>query len=196
MKIYSTPNNDTVTAELHASQIVYGMKISLLLVLAILISILKGSSADTTRAIRKSNSVYVQVAGIGNKYSINCERVFFFGATINYSYSAGYAMGYKNFSFPFSLSAFTAGKTHHFGVSLAMIPYFEKHSFSKMDEDLDKQLYIKPGLGYRYQRSDKTFYFKVGAGPQIFIDPPSHNVWAFAPTLIAPSAQLAIGFSF
>lgn len=195
MKTTSNFTQTTSNADQHASKVIYAIKVLMITIIAILVMVLKGSSADSTHVIQSKNTFYIQLAGIGNAHSINYERVFRQGAKLNYSYSAGYAPANKAFSVPVSLNAFTAGKQHHFEMSLAFIPHVEKHSF-KTTEDLDKQMYIKPSVGYRYQKSTKGLFVKIAAGPQIFMDPPSYNVWSFTPQLIAPSAQVAMGFSF
>lgn len=195
MKTSFTSTTNTSTADQHASKIIYIVKIALFTLIAILVMVLKGSCADSTQVMSNKNAVYIQFAGIGNLRSINFERVFRQGRNLNYSYSIGYAPTRTSTSVPVSLSAFTTGRQHHFEMSVAVIPHIEKHTFSKT-EDLDKQMYIKPSIGYRYQKATKGLFVKVGVGPQIFMDPPSYNVWAFTPKLIAPSAQAAVGISF
>ncbi len=194
MKNFITSTENTSTADQHASNVVYVVKICFFILVALLIFILKGSCADSTQIAAK-NMVYVQVAGIGNYRSVNYERVFRQGSKMNYSYSIGYAPATKSTSVPVIISAFTTGKQHHFEMSLAFIPHVEKHTYSTK-EDLDKQLYIKPAIGYRYQKLHSGLFIKAGVGPQIFMDPPSYNVWAFTPKLIAPSGQVAVGISF
>jgi hypothetical protein len=196
MKNAFTPAANTTTADLHASRIIYMVKVSLLMFIALLVMVLKGSCADSTQAKAVKNTVYIQVAGKGNYRSINYERIFRQGRNLNYSYSIGYAPAKASTSIPVSLNAFTTGTTHHFEMSLAVIPQIEKHTFSKGQEDLDKQLYIKPSVGYRYQKAARGIFVKVAAGPQVFMDPPSSNIWSFTPKLIAPSAQVALGLSF
>ncbi len=194
MKNTSTFTDNTSNADQHARNIIYMVKICFFTVIALLVFLLKGRCADSTH-ITARNAVYVQFAGAGNNRSINFERVFSQGRRINYSYSVGYAPANKSVSVPITLNAFTTGKQHHFEMSLAVIPHVEKHTYSTK-EDLDKQLYIKPSIGYRYQKTTSGLFVKAGIGPQIFMDPPSYNVWAFTPKLIAPSGQIAVGFSF
>lgn len=190
MKTTSTSTQNTSTADLHASKVIYAVKVIMFTAIAILVMVLKGSSQEMPK-----NTFYVQLAGIGNKHSINYERVFRQGAKLNYSYSVGFAPSSKAFSVPVSVNAFTTGTTHHFEMSLALIPHVEKHSY-KAKEDLDKQMYIKPSVGYRYQKATGGLFVKVAVGPQVFMDPPSYNVWSFTPKVIAPSGQIAVGFNF
>jgi len=195
MKTTFTSTANASTADQHASRIIYIVKILLFTVIAILVMVLKGSCADSTQVKGVKNTVYIQFSGIGNYRSINFERVFRQGRNLNYSYSIGYAPTRNSTSVPISLNALTTGAKHHFEMGVAIIPHVEKHSYSK-GTDLDKQMYIKPSIGYRYQKATRGLFVKVGVGPQIFMDPPSYNVWAFTPKLIAPSAQVALGISF
>ena len=195
MKTTFTSTANASTADQHASRIIYIVKILLFTVIAILVMVLKGSCADSTQVKGVKNTVYLQLSGIGNYRSINFERVFHQGRNLNYSYTIGYAPTKSSTSVPISINAFTTGAKHHFEMGVAIIPHVEKHSYSK-GTDLDKQMYIKPSIGYRYQKATRGLFVKVGVGPQIFMDPPSYNVWAFTPKLIAPSAQVALGISF
>jgi hypothetical protein len=181
-------------AEQHASRVMFMVKAWFVTILAIFILVLKGNCADST-LINAKNAVYLQAAGIGNRQSVNVDRIFRQSRIMNYSFSAGVSAGNKRFSLPVGLHAFTTGKQHHLEMSLYLIHYFEKHPMNKT-VDLDKQLYIKPLIGYRYQKLHSGFFLKAGVGPQIFMDPPSSDFWAFTPKIIAPSAQLALGISF
>lgn len=195
MKNISTSTENASNANQHASNVIYVVKVCLFTIIALLIFVLKGSCADSTH-ITSKNAVYVQVAGVGNIHSINFERVFSQGNKMNYSYSVGYSPAKNSVSVPVSFNAFTTGKKHHFEMSLVLIPHVEKHFYGKDKTDLDKQMYIKPCVGYRYQKMNAGLFVKAAVGPQIFMDPPSSNIWNFTPKLIAPSAQLAVGISF
>ena len=194
MKTYFTSDNSS-SADQHASNVMYVVKVCAFTVIALLIFVLKGSCADSTH-ISSKNVVYVQVAGVGNVHSINFERVFGQGRKVSYSYSIGYSPASKSVSVPLAINVFTTGKQHHFEMSLAAIPHVEKHIYSKTKVDLDKQLYVKPSVGYRYQKENSGLFIKAGVGPQIFMDPPSSNFWNFTPKLLGLSAQAAIGISF
>ena len=191
----STLTQNTSAADQHAGNVIYAVKIVIFTIIAILVMVLRGSSADSTRVMHSTNTFYIQLAGVGNSRSVNYESIFRQGAKLNYSFSFGYAPLHAGYSVPVSINAFTTGRQHHFEMSLALIPHVEKHSY-KTKEDLDKQMYIKPGVGYRYQKSTKGLFVKALLGPQIFLDPPSYNVWSFTPKLIGPSGQVAVGFSF
>ena len=169
---------------------------SFFLLIALLAASLSAACSDSTNTIKSRNAFYVALGGQGNKYSVNFERVFHTGSRVNYSYSVGYSRSGKEYSVPVTINAFTTGKQHHLEMSLAMIPYVAKHTFSKGTIDSDKQMYVKPSVGYRYQKTTSGLFIKASAGPQIFLDPASSNMMKVEPKLLAPSAQLAIGFNF
>jgi len=195
MKNTFTTTENISAADRHAANVIYVVKICLFTLIALLIFVLKGTCSDSTHITAK-NIVYVQLSGAGNSHSINFERVFSQGRTFNYSYSIGYSPAKKSVSIPISLNAFTTGSKHHFEMSLAVITHVEQHLYEKVKTDLDKQLYIKPSIGYRYQQSTGGLFIRAGVGPQIFMDPPSYNVWDFTPKVIGLSGQVAVGFSF
>jgi hypothetical protein len=154
-------------------------------------------ASDSTNVVSAKNTIYVAIAGKGNSRSINFERIFHTGAKMNYSYSVGVSLFNKNISVPVSVNAITTGSKHHLELSVAVVPYVEKHEYVKSNKvDSDKQLYIKPSVGYRYQKAEGGLFFKVGVGPQLFLDPPAYNVFAASAKVIAPSGHLALGFSF
>jgi flagellar basal body-associated protein FliL len=172
------------------------MKTTIALLICFLASFATFAS-DSTSVTTAKTTIYVSLAGKGNSRSINAERIFRTGAKMNYSYSVGVSLFNKNISVPVSVNAITAGSKHHFEMSVAVIPYVEKHEYVKTNKvDSDKQLYIKPSIGYRYQKAEGGLFVKVGVGPQVFLDPPSYNVFDCTAKVIAPSGHLAIGFSF
>jgi len=155
----------------------------------------RGICADTTNVVLAKNTFYIQLAGQGNKQSINFKHIFLQGKTFNYSYSVGYAPAGADFSIPLSLNATTKGKAHHIEGSLGIISHIEHHTYSKKI-DSDKQLFIAPGIAYSYQKNTGGLFLKVGVAPQILLDPPSYNLFACSVNFIKPSANLSLGFSF
>ena len=176
----------------------YKIYITAIAVVIMLCALSEAKASDTTDIRIGKNLFYIQLSGKANNYSLNYERIFKRGKNIHYSYSAGMSFFNKNISVPFSLNAITAGPRHHFELSLGIIPYIEKKLIDpvKGKTETDKQVYIKPTIGYRFQKPGDGFFFKAGLGPQIFMDPPSYNIWKFTPQFIAPSAHIAAGFSF
>lgn len=194
----TTPtNSQTEIGNETASRVVFQIKMTVLLVIIFLVAALKGSCADSTHVISSKNTFFVAIAGKGNSRSINFERVFSQGSKVNFSYSVGAGYANKNFSVPVSISAITTGKAHHIEANIAVIPSVVKHEYAKSGKvDSDKQMYIKPSIGYRYQRANGGFFFKAALGPQLFLDPPSYNLFDCSAKVLKVSGQVAVGFSF
>ncbi len=176
----------------------YKICITAIAVTALLCNYTQTFASDTTDVRISRTALYLQLSGKGNERSINFERVFRRGKKWNYSYGAGFSLFHKHLSAPFSFNAITTAPRHHLELSLGIIPHMKKHATGVIKDkyDKDKQLFIKPAIGYRYQTTGSGFFLKAGIGPQLFIDPPSGNIWNFKPRLIRPSAHIAAGFSF
>jgi hypothetical protein len=182
-------NNNTTAAAYTLIKIVA-------LVAVIMLSLsLKGTCADST-AIKSKNAMYVSFTTQDNTPSLNYEHTFRQGRIFTYSYSAGVGMKGKNVSVPLSLNAITTGSRHHLELGLGVVPYVEHHAYAKQKDDLDKQLYVRPSVGYRFQQASGGVFVKASAGPQLLIDPPSSNVWNASYKLLKPAAQVAVGISF
>jgi hypothetical protein len=192
-----TTSNDRINAANSAAAIRKIQKVTITLIIFITVSLiaLKASCADSTHIISAKNIFYAEVSGRADAKSVNFEHIFRQGR-IAFSYSAGFATGTKSISVPVAFHAFTTGSNNHLELALAVIPYVEKHTYAKHDADLDKQMFIKPTIGYRYQKNAGGLFLKAGIGPQIFMDPPSSNFWNFTPQLVKASAYLSVGFSF
>ena len=191
MKTTTNFTTTTSTSNL-AHRVATQLKITLILVIGILLFALKATCQDEMTA---TNIVYAQVSGRADSKSINFEHIFHQGK-IAYSYSVGFAKGTKSVSVPVSFHAITTGNNNHLELALAVIPYVEKHTYVKHADDLDKQMFVKPTIGYRYQKNDGGLFVKAGVGPQIFMDPPSSNFWNFTPELVKVSGYFSVGISF
>jgi hypothetical protein len=97
---------------------------------------------------------------------------------------------------PLGINLFTGQYQHHAEFCLLLTPYLDYyHSILTKKDSSDKYLYISSTIGYRYQKPEKPLYFKVSAGPLLFLDPPSVHFWNMQPKLYA-AAYLALGISF
>jgi hypothetical protein len=150
---------------------------------------------DTTVTIKR-NTFFAEAGGKGRYYSLNYERLFKPGRKLIFGWRAGFSILPHDLSIPIAINAFTRGLQHHFEFSLGLTPYIKDYKTFLHSNDLsDKQIYITPGLGYRYQKLNGGFFFTAGIDPLIFMDPPSDDFWNFTPEF-KPSAHLAAGISF
>ena len=172
------------------------MKKYILLISLLFFTSLKTSAADTTLIFKKKNSFFIEAGGKGPYYSVNYGRIFKNGKKLIYSWRIGFSLLSHDISVPLAISAFTYGVKHHLEFSIGFTPYLKDYKTFLHKIDLsDKQMYITPGIGYRYQKIDNNFFISAGVDPLIFMDPPSDNFWNFKPEF-KPSAHLAFGFLF
>ena len=171
------------------------MKQNFLLLLLLFSIFLKASGSDTTHIFFKKNTLFIEGGGKGRYYSVNYDRLFKQGKKLIFSWRVGFSILPHDLSLPIAVSAFTGGLQHHFEVSLGITPYLKDYKTFLHKNDLsDKQFYITPGIGYRYQKINGGFFFSAGIDPLIFMDPPSDNFWNFTPEFRA-SAHFAAGIS-
>jgi len=142
------------------------------------------------------NTIYADFATKGATYSLNYDRIFSAGEKFSKSYRVGFSVLKNAIAMPVGINFFTGHDASHLELSLTAVPYIEtyKDLFSGNNHS-DKKLYIIPGAGYRYQKPGGGFFFKVIAGPVIYLDPPSDNFWKMDGKVYA-GGTVAAGFSF
>lgn len=144
------------------------------------------------------NAVYTELASRGPGYSINYDRIFRRGDKLDYSFSAGFSIAKNSVAFPVGIHFITGANDHHAEFGVTLIPYIDyKHDLtgSSTKTESDKYLYINPGAGYRYQKSNTGLFFKATIGPSVFLDPPSDDFWNMDPKLYA-FGSIGVGISF
>ncbi|MFM2326654.1 MAG: hypothetical protein RIR31_856 [Bacteroidota bacterium] len=163
------------------------------IVLSIFINTLYAQPAINTTA---RNTIYADFASKGALYSLNYDRVFSHGATFTKSYRAGFCILNNAVALPLGINFFTGQNTGHLELSITLVPYIEKYqSLFKSGNLADKKMYIIPGIGYRYQKPEGGFFFKVAVAPLIYLDPPSDNFWKMDGK-VYPGLNAGAGFSF
>ena len=154
------------------------------------------SAADSTILFKKRNALFIEAGGKGPNYSVNYGRTFKQGNKLIYSWRAGFSLLSHDLSIPIAISAFTRGLQHHLEFSIGLTPYLKDYKTFLQKPDLsDKQIYITPGIGYRFQKMNNNFFLTAGIDPLIFIDPPSGNILNVK-TGFKPTAHVALGFLF
>jgi hypothetical protein len=164
--------------------------------LLLLLVIAGCSFAQDATLVKKRNMLFAEGGGKAPYYSINYGRMWRPGRKLIYYWRAGISWLTRDISVPFAIGAFTQGSKHHFECSLGFTPYLKDYKTFLGNPDLsDKQVYITPAIGYRFQQASGTFFLGVGIDPLIFMDPPSDNFWNFAPEF-KPWAHLEMGVMF
>ncbi|MEO6453157.1 MAG: hypothetical protein ABIN97_03750 [Ginsengibacter sp.] len=168
---------------------------NLFLLLSLFSICLKTYSGDTT-LVFKRNALFIEGGGKGPYYSVNYSRIFKQGNKLIYSWRAGFSLLSHDLSVPLAISAFTSGIQHHLEFSIGLTPYLKGYkTFLKKKDLSDKQIYITPGIGYRFQKITSSFFIAAGFDPLIFADPPSGNFWNFKPEF-KPCGHLVLGLVF
>ena len=189
----------TIKIITHPLYIILGnkyLKMKRSIFLLFLVVIFANAFGGDTTSIFKRNTFFVEAGGKGPYYSVNYDRLFKPGKKLIYSWRVGFSILPHDLSVPLAISAFTKGLKHHLEFSLGLTPYIKGYKTFLHSKDFsDKQVYITPGIGYRYQKLNGGFFFTTGVDPLVFMDPPSDKFWNFVPEF-KPSAHLAAGISF
>lgn len=142
------------------------------------------------------NTIYMDGTSKGAYYSVNYDRVISEGEKFSKSYRAGFTILNHVIAFALGIQFFTGQQQDHFEFGLTIVPYVEKYDKLFSSGNLsDKKIYLIPGAGYRYQKPGGGFFFKVIAGPIIYLDPPSDNFWKMDGKVYA-GGSIGAGISF
>jgi hypothetical protein len=143
------------------------------------------------------NTVYADFASKGATYSLNYERILSQGGNrFSTSCRIGFTVLKNAIAMPLGIIFFTGHKASHAEFSFTAVPYIETYKDLFSGNNLsDKKMYLLPGAGYRYQKQEGGFFFKVIAGPIIYLDPPSDHFWKMD-SKIYPGISAGTGFSF
>ncbi len=169
---------------------------SILLLLVLFSISSKILASDTTLIFKKRNSFFIEGGGKSLYYSVNYGRIFKQGKKLIFSWRAGFSLLSHDLSIPIAISAFTKGLQHHLEFSFGITPYLKDYKTFLHKNDLsDKQIYITPGIGYRFQKINNNLFISAGIDPLILMDPTSNNFLNFK-LQFKPTAHLVIGFLF
>jgi hypothetical protein len=152
--------------------------------------------AKAQENITAHNTVYADFLSRDVYYSINYDRLFSEGEKFNKSYRVGFSVFSNIVALPVGINLFSGHGNDYFEFGVTLVPYMEdyKKLFSASNLS-DKKLDIIPGAGYRYQKPDGGFFFKIIADPVINLDPPSDNFWKMDGKLYA-GGSISAGISF
>lgn len=152
--------------------------------------------AQGSKIFSAKSTVYIEGATQGPAITLNHDHIFSEGEIFAKSYRIGFTVYKDIMAFPIGINFITGKNKHHAEFSFTAIPYIENASkLFKPGNLSDKKIYIIPGAGYRYQKPDGGFFFKVVAAPVLYLDPPSDNFWKMDPKLFA-GVSVGAGFSF
>ncbi len=141
------------------------------------------------------NAVSVEFGGSSGRYAINYSKIFHQKGKLKLNASAGFSM-WRNEKLdsrtswlpviPLELSAFYGKSNHHLEIGLGITSLLST-SFELVSgtfEFRDKVVYdafIPLRVGYRYQKPEGGFFFRVGYTPIIDFPPRTGGNWSFNP---------------
>jgi hypothetical protein len=137
----------------------------LLLILVLTISTKVISQQDSNKLFTKRNSLYIELGGNAGYYSINYDIIFYQRG----SFQCGWRNGFSLLPIinlpifiPLEVNTLFGKSKHHFECGLGYTPAI----FIGETEDKYRDI-ILVRLGYRYQKPDGGFLFRIGFTPGI-----------------------------
>ena len=142
------------------------------------------------------NTVFLEFSNRGPIYSVNYDHIFQRKNKFNLSYRIGFSISGEAIGVPLGINLFVGEKGSHFEASLKLVPYIKSYQgLIGSDKDSDGQLFIVPGIGYRYQQPEGGLFYRIVFSPVVFLDPPSNDFWNMSPKLLG-GISASLGWSF
>lgn len=142
------------------------MKRILVAVVMVLVFVQMGAQEQRTDSVtRVKNSVFVELLGRGDLYSINYDRIFLiknkhaFTARIGFSYYPPNDSHQNYFCFPVAVN-YMYGIKHHLEISAGLTSRFEQEERALL-KHVKSTYSAMFGIGYRYQRVDGGVFFRI-----------------------------------
>jgi hypothetical protein len=181
-------------------------KFSLLLLLFFALSISIEAGAQTVPEIfTAKNAVYLEVGGSSGIYAFNYSKIFHQKGKLKLNASAGFSMLPHRLEsktiwlpvVPLEISALYGKSNHHLEMGFGFTSYLTRSlAFdTKTFETTDKVVlgaFIPLRVGYRYQKPEGGFFFRVGYTPFFNVPVRAGKSWSFNPYM----AGVSFGKSF
>lgn len=123
---------------------------------------------------RYKNNIQLELFGSAGLYSINYERIIFnqnkYKTVGEIGFSVLALKAWKGVSFPLSINQLISFQRHHIEFGVGILPNYTSGDFFTGWET-----YYSARIGYRYQKPNSKFIFRIGAVP-IFAFP-GFGVW-------------------
>jgi len=183
------------------------IKYLLLLVLVFALSFSIESSAQTkAETFTAKNAIYLEVGGSSGRYAVNYSNIFHQKGKLKLNASAGFSMWRNKISdfktiwlpvIPLEVSALYGKSNHHLEMGFGLISFLDRTLAidSETFEFSDKVVFgavIPVRIGYRYQKPEGGFFFRVGYTPFFNLPVGERKDWVFTPIF----AGVSVGKSF
>ncbi len=165
------------------------MKTKFLLAFLSVLSVLTDARSQDTEPSK--NSIFIEVFGNGGLYSINYERNLNSNLYGRFGFGRWASTDLSGFeskltTFPVLITYITDHEKHHFEIGGGFL-------FGSIKEELSESEFIfdfSSFLGYRFQKTDKGFLFRIGLTPLISLNETNY------PDEIMLSGGISFGYHF
>lgn len=159
-----------------------------------------------TQVFTAKNALYLEVGGSSGRYAVNYSKIFHQKGKLKLNASAGFSMWRDQINdfktiwlpvIPLEASAFYGKSNSHLELGFGVTSYLGRTlDFNSETLELEDKVvfgaYIPLRVGYRYQKPEGGFFFRVGYTPIINIPTREGKEWNFEPRF----AGVSFGKSF
>lgn len=164
---------------------------------------------ETVEKFTARNGLYLEVGGSSGRYAVNYSRIFYQKGKLKLNASAGFSLVRSSLDFdtyastkwlpvlPVEFTGFYGKRNHHLELGLGLVSYLDQ----KIDMNPDTfEFYpttvfgaaLTTRLGYRYQKPEGGFFFRIGYTPFFAVPIGGREDWSFQPYF----AGVSFGKSF
>ncbi len=152
------------------------------------------------------NALYVEFGGSSGRYAVNYSNIFHQKGKLKLNASAGFSMWRNKISdfktiwlpvIPLEVTAFYGKSNHHLELGFGFTSFLDRTlDFDSEALELDDKVVfgaaIPLRIGYRYQKPEGGFFYRIGYTPFFNLPVGGREDWVFTPIF----AGLSIGKSF
>lgn len=152
------------------------------------------------------NAIYLELGGSSGIYAVNYSRIFHQKGKLKLNASAGFSMwpntkinskAYWYPAIPLEFSAFYGKSNHHLELGIAVTSFLTRDLFLESKTNSSKDILVLGALiplrvGYRYQKPEGGFFFRIGYTPFFNVPKGGREDWVFTPVF----AGISFGKSF
>lgn len=179
--------------------------------LALVFFLLKANvvAQDDAQKFTARNALYLELGGSSGEYAVNYSRIFYQKGNLKLNASAGFSLLRSSIDFdtytstkwlpllPLEFTGFYGRRNHHLEMGFGFISYLDQSTNMNPDtfETYPETVFratLGTRIGYRYQKPEGGFFFRVGYTPYFILPVGGREDWIFEPRF----AGLSFGKSF
>jgi hypothetical protein len=169
---------------------------SFLLVLILIYALSHEANAQVEpETFTSKKAVYLEVGGSSGRYAINYSKIFHQKGKLKLNTSVGFSMWRNEINdfrtiwlpvVPLEVSAVYGKSKHHLELGFGLISFLDRTlDFDSESLELEDKVVVNAAIplriGYRYQKPEGGFFFRVGYTPIIDFPPRTGGNWSFNP---------------